>query len=68
MKGPREYIGDGLWASRDRWGTITISTQRNGIEHFIVLDDRTFDAFKAWVARTESTRRSGFPVRDPEES
>ena len=39
----RRYIGDGLYASLDSWGRITLSTNRDDEgEHYVVLDADVF--------------------------
>ena len=48
----REYLGDGLYAHRDRWGNVVLTTQRD-VEHFVVLDPAVLAAFVAWLERGE---------------
>lgn len=49
MSADSTYLGDGLYADCDRWGTITLRTQRAAAEHFVVLDPRVLAAFEAWL-------------------
>jgi len=48
------YLGDGLYASRDRWGAITLRAPRGGEDHFVVLDQRVIAAFDRWRDEPES--------------
>lgn len=46
----RHYLGDGLYVSRDRWGTITLYAPRGDVEHYVVLEPNVLAAFQSWVS------------------
>ena len=53
------YLGDGLYASRDRFGAITLRAPRGADgDHFVVLEPQVLAAFDAWIA---GLRREGKP-------
>lgn len=61
MKTPPEtYLGDGLYASVDRYGDITLRAPRGGGDHYVVMDPSVLAAFERWIAatRAQATERS----------
>lgn len=52
------YLGDGLYAHCDAYGTITLRAPRGDGEHYVVLEPAVLDAFEQWLRqlRESATR------------
>ena len=54
------YLGDGLYASVDHYGSVTLRAPRGDGDHFVVLEPNVLAAFERWIAaiRAQATERS----------
>ncbi len=50
----RHYLGDGLYAERDQWGAIILSTERPEGRHYVVLEPDVLAAFEEWLVDDRS--------------
>jgi hypothetical protein len=57
-KNEETYLGDGLYASCDRWGSITLRAPRGDGDHYVVLEPQVLTAFEAWTARLRDERKA----------
>lgn len=51
------YLGDGLYASIDRCGDVTLRAPRGNSDHFVVLEPNVLAAFEQWIATVRAQRR-----------
>jgi hypothetical protein len=45
------YLGDGLYASADAFGSITLRAPRGFESHYVVLEPEVLTAFERYIAR-----------------
>ena len=53
-RGEETYLGDGLYVSRDAYGTITLRAPRGEGDHYVVLEPNVLDTFKLWLSTVEA--------------
>lgn len=51
------YLGDGLYASVDRFGDVTLRAPRGHEDHFVVLEPNVLAAFETWLANVRANRK-----------
>lgn len=57
------YLGDGLYVSHDGFHYI-LRTERNGVNHWVALEDFVLDAFLVFVQDVEGVKFTVQKVRE----
>jgi hypothetical protein len=45
------YLGDGLFVSLDRFGTVWLRAPRDGGDHLVAMEPAVLAEFEAWLRR-----------------